>query len=185
MAVIAWEGFPLSISILRANGIERKVVYHPTHKPLADNTLLDKFVTDHCGGIYLKWLNKKSGYDYWLFNPQYLESIRTRDLGRIINPDTDRPNAISSTHGIGKTAYKSIRLTSKADNDQMQTLQYVLVSPEVYIFNPESLTGTVTCAEWKKVFIKSGRFRTNTSKNNTQKLSFTVEFDQNNVQTIV
>ncbi len=185
MSIIAFNGYPHSVSILRDTGIERIVTYHPTKNPTPNMTYLDEFIVEHCDGVYLKWLNKKSGYDYWLFNREFRENIKTSDLGRVVSTDTNRARALSATHSIGKKATKSVTVTTKATKEQMVMLEYVLISPEVYVFNPASYTSSVNCAEFNKVFVRPGNYVVNTNKNNTQKLKFTFDFDDQNVQTII
>ena len=183
---VIFKGFPHSISILRATGIERIVTYHPTHKQVPDLSMVTEFRGDDCqNGVYLKWLNKKSGYDYWLFNPQYTERITTRDRGRVVSTDTNRARAVSSTHNIGKEAKSNITVTTTETQERMNRLKYALVSPEVYMFNPQSVLGTVSCAEWNKVFVRPGTYQVRNTNANTQKLKFTFEFDDHNVQSIV
>jgi|GEM_PF-4565595 len=185
MAVVAFNGYPHSVSILRETGIERIVTYHPTKSPIPNMTYLDEFIEEPCGGIYLKWLNKKSGYDYWLFNPQFEKRIKTSDRGNILNTDTNRARALSATHNIGKTATVSYSLTTKVYQEMATILEYVLISPEVYLFQPDSILGTVSCAEFVKVFVKAGSYAVEKGGQNTVKLKFTIELDPKNVQSII
>lgn len=185
MSIVAFNGYPHSVSILRATGIERIVTYHPTKKPVPDMTYLDEFIDPPCPGIYLKWLNKKSGYDYWLFNPQYETLITTRARGRILSSDTNRAFAKSATHNIGTEATVKMRLTTTVKKDMRTILEYVLISPEVYMFNPQSVLGEVSCAEFVKVFVEPGTYVLEKGRANGVKLRFQMEFDEKNVQSII
>ncbi len=182
---VAWAGYPHSVSILRDTGIERIVTYHPTHQPTPNMTYISEFISDPCQGVYLKWLNKKSGYDYWLFNKEHIKSIAVQDRGRILNIDTNRPRALSATHSIGKEATTKVTVNTRVNRDRMSILKYVLVSPEVYLFNPQSILGSVTCAEFNKVFVDARTFAVDNTKNNSVRLRFTFEFDKHNVQSII
>lgn len=185
MAIKAWKDYPRSVSVLRSTGIERIAAYHPIKQPIPNMTYIDEFITDHCGGVYLKWLNKKAGYDYWLFNPQFEKILKTKDLGNILSVDPNRARALSATHNIGKEATISYRVTTKVSKEMGNILEYVLISPEVYLFQPESLFGSVSCSEFVKVFVRPGSFTIEKGNANNVKLKFTIELDPKNVQTLI
>lgn len=185
MGIVAFNGYPHSVSILRDTGIERVVTYHPTKHPVPDMTYLDEFISEPCPGVYLKWLNKKSGYDYWLFNPQYETLIRTRGRGRILSTDTNRAYAKSATHNIGTEATVKMKLSTTVKKDMRSILEYALISPEVYMFNPQSVLGAVSCAEFVKVFVDPGSYLLEKGRANGVTLRLQLEFDEKNVQSII
>lgn len=185
MGIIAFNGFPHSVSILRSNGIERRATYHPIKQPIPDMAYIDEFISGHCEGVYLKWLNKKSGYDYWLFNPQLLNKFKVSDLGRVQSTDTNRARALSSTLNVGKNITQLFTVTTHIKKGYNDFVEYILASPEVYLFQPDSMLATVSCAEFIRVFIRPGNFIVSTGASNTVKLKITFELDQKNTQTII
>lgn len=180
-----YNGFPKSISILRPTGIERVLLYHPVNQPNPDLSYGHTFVSDNCNGIYLKWLSKKSDYQYMMTYPQFTESLQIKDLGRILNTDTNRARALSATHSIGKSAKVRFKVSARVDKLDKNVQQSILYSPEVYMWQNDAILSGVSCSEFIKVFIQPGTFTVSKGDANGVKLSFTIELDQKNVQTII
>lgn len=180
-----YSGFPKSLSVLRSTGIERVLLYHPVHQSIPDLSYGHTFVSDNCNGLYLKWLAKKSDYQYMMLYPQWEKKLKTKDLGRVLNTDPNRARALSATHNIGKSATVQFKVTTRIPKADENILQSILYSPEVYMWQNDSILSGVSCAEFVKVFIKPGTFTVAKGEANGVKLRFTFELDAKNVQSII
>lgn len=181
-----YNGHPKSISVLKNTGIERVLLYHPINQSIPDLTYGHEFISDDCtGGIYLKWLAKKSDYQYLMTYPKFTEELKTKDSGRILNTDTNRARALSVTHNIGKTAVKSFKATFRIPNADKNIMESILYSPEVYMWQNDSILSGVSCSEFVKVFIRPGRFIISKDGANGVKVKLTLDMDAKNVQSIV
>lgn len=186
-----YVGFPRTVTLIESDGagqmlgLRRKVLYHPVHQPVPDLSYGHVVNNDCQGGLYLKWLAKKSDYQYLMTYPKWEKRIKTKSLGRIQNIDTNRARALSRTHEIGKTATVEFKVSLEVESDNENIASSILYSPEVYLWQEESILSGVTCSEFIKVFIKPGTFTVQKQGTNKQKLRLTIEIDQKNVQTLV
>lgn len=187
MSLPIFKGYPHTTSILRDTGIERLLDYHPTYKTIPDLTYAGKFIENHCGGVYFKWLNRKGGYDYWLFSNVYSLTKTTKSKGNILNNFTDRASAISHTHNIGKESNNSLNLFSRTPLQYMNTIIGIVESPEVYMYTKDCgyEKFNANYCDWVKVSLPNGGFRVYNSKNNTQSLRLRIDLPEIMVQSIV
>lgn len=176
-----WEGYPHSTSVLLPNGINRILDYSGIGDP--DLTYASEFLRG-CSGVYLKWLNPKGGYSYWLFDHVYTEEIKSKSLGQIVNHYDDRRTAMAREHSLGKEGQGAVTIATNATYDYMREVSTITVSPEVYLYTEDRLYATKTSG-WLKVGLKSGTKDVITSKNNSQGLKLTIELPERYTQRLI
>lgn len=174
-------GYPHTTTLLEENGLKR-VLDHDGDQIL-DFQYVPEVITDHCGGVYVKWLGRYGNYMYWLFEGTYEESINVRSLGDIQNLWTDRATATSNTINIGKEARTRLSVSTKAHKKYMRLIKQILSSPEVYIYENDCF-GVEKCT-WTKATIANGNYPVQNSKFNTQDLRITLSLPEMNVQKLI
>jgi len=110
---------------------------------------------DVCDGTYLKWLNNKGGWSYWLFNQIHKEKTTVKTLDTF-NVDFDSIGETYTTELVtGRSATNSRDLTAKRlTNDEMLQIKDILVSPRIEMFNG-SKGDLITASSWQTVMVKS------------------------------
>lgn len=107
-------------------------------------------VHSNCGGddrIYLKWLNKFGGWDYWLFNEHNKVQEANKNIG-VLNNDFENIEDIRSRYvSQGNEVSKTITVKEDyLDTVQFERLSFLLYSPKIYLL----ING-----EFYEVFIKA------------------------------
>lgn len=91
-----------------------------------------------CNNIYLKYLNQKGGYSYWLFE-SYSEKESNDPVGDLVSGD-------NSLLDLGQESKSDLQIYSKIPKEYKQYAFDLIVSPDVYAYQNGS---------WKKIFMKS------------------------------
>jgi hypothetical protein len=126
-----WQGLPISESFLNTN-------YSISEIPLANITEVDYRRGKGCNNVYLKFLNQKGGYSFWLFE-SYAQKETTRNNGNLIGGDG---NLID----LGNDSNSDLQVYSKIPKEYKQYALDFIVSPDVYVWQD---------AIWKKVTTKN------------------------------
>lgn len=92
-----------------------------------------KRVESQCG-IYLKWFNQNGGYSYWLFDKFYKEVIKTKDLTDIQGKWDNLQKLTSTSESLGKTATKTLQLTTKYNTAEKDYLLDLAKSPKTEMY---------------------------------------------------
>jgi hypothetical protein len=126
-----WSGFPAYDYFLAPNYV------------IAEQTLAEAIDIDYrrikgCNNIYLKFLNQKGGYSYWLF-----ESYTEKEAG---NPIGGTVGANNNLLDLGTLSNSDLKVYSKIPRDYKQYAFDLIVSPDVFAYQNGG---------WKKVFLKS------------------------------
>jgi len=133
-------------------------------------------------GVYLKWLNSKGTYSYWLFDSIYKENITPRVIDEFAGYYDNLQNLTSTSHLIGKTAVNTWNLNTKFDNEDADYLKDLVYSPAVWMYSHQVPFQQVqTKFDWIGVKVNDSPFPLNykTSKN---KLAITITLPE--MQTI-
>lgn len=92
-------------------------------------------VRDECDGVYLKWHNQYGGWDYWLFDRNYLDTFKDKALGVIDNDIDNLYPTISPEVSLGKIAQRSMKLFANQVPDyEVERLLGISTSPKVYMY---------------------------------------------------
>lgn len=123
-----WLGFPVFDYYLSPTYVIQK-------QTLADVTNIDYRRIKGCNNIYLKFLNQKGGYSYWVF-----ESYTAKETGQNLGYVTGSTNNIID---LGNENKSSLEVYSKIPKEYRDYALDFVCSPDVYAYQ----NGT-----WKKVF---------------------------------
>lgn len=126
-----WAGYPVNDYFLNPD-------YSVSVLSLADAVNIDYRRVKGCNSRYLKFLNQKGGYSFWLF-----ESFSNKEAGLGTGYLVDSKNNLLD---LGAESNSEISLYSKFPMNYKQYLYDLIVSPDVYIYKD---------AGWEKIFLKS------------------------------
>lgn len=126
-----WSGFPAYDYFILPN-------YVIEQKTLVDITDIDYRRIKGCNNIYLKFLNQKGGYSFWLF-----ESFTEKETG---NPIGSLVGSNNQLLDLGTISSSDLKAYSKIPKDYKQYAFDLIISPDVYAYQNGG---------WKKIFLKS------------------------------
>jgi hypothetical protein len=126
-----WSGFPAYDYFLSSS-------YVIQEQTLAEISNIDYKRVKGCNNVYLKFLNQKGGYSYWLFE-SYTKKETNTPLGYIINGSN---NMID----LGSESNNDLQIYSKIPKEYKQYVLDVIVSPDIYAYRN---------GLWEKIFMKS------------------------------
>ena len=185
-----WQGFPHSTSVLNCNGpefgITRILDYDgKTNQPVTMD-YSDEFITDNCQGVYLKFLNVKGGYSYWLFSHAFIEETKAKSLGAITNHWDVRALAATGAHNLGYRSSDTLALFSRIKNKYVPEMRDIMGSPEVYLYTG-NLKGIITTnyCDWLKVDLENKRMGIRNSKKNSVNFTLDIALPKRYSQTLV
>jgi len=149
-----WSGFPIydyfltSAYVIQEQGLVD-----------LDPALIDYKRIKGCNNIYLKFLNQKGGYSYWLFE-SWTEKEQNNPLGYLIDGSNNMLD-------LGSESKSDLQIYSKIPKEYRQYAFDLIDSLDVYAYQ----NGT-----WKKLFMKSN----NIEKDNIKKVyTVTLNIDLN------
>ena len=108
-----------------------------------------------CGGVYLKWINKKGAYSYWLFNSIYKDKISVRTID-VFNTDFDSIDETYTTELPTKRqpTFTKDLVANSLTLLEMEQMEDILDSPRIEMYNGD-YDDAVTTASWQTVSIRS------------------------------
>lgn len=130
-ALPVWSGFPAYDYFLSSD-------YVIQEQTLAEVSNIDYRRIKGCNNIYLKFLNQKGGYSYWLFE-SYSEKESNNPVGFLVDSKNDLLD-------LGQESKSDLQVYSKIPREYRQYAFDLIISPDVYAYQ----NGT-----WKKIFLKS------------------------------
>ena len=85
-------------------------------------------------GVYIKWLNDRGGYSYWLFKSTNTQRNYT-DLGSLIDDNNNLEDTVSPVISLGKASRDSVNVTDELLREEQKNLISTMIdSPKVYLF---------------------------------------------------
>lgn len=126
-----WSGFPVYDYFLSS-------LYVIEQQTLAEVSDIDYRRMKGCNNIYLKFLNQKGGYSYWLF-----ESFTEKEAG---NPLGATVGANNNLLDLGTISSSDLKVYSKIPKQYKQYAFDLVVSPDIYAYQNGG---------WKKIFLKA------------------------------
>jgi len=107
-------------------------------------------IVERCG-VFLKWHNQYGGWNYWLFDNNYLSDTKESLIGSIANDFSNLPDTVSPEVSMGKSTSKSMQLfANNVEMDQVEMLLGIIESPKVLFYLGEKDSGS---NEWVEVAI--------------------------------
>lgn len=135
-------------------------------------------------GVYLKWLNKYGGYNYWLFENTYSIDRSTKYTGELDRDFANLEQMYGRTSQIGKESQDSMKIIAEMLNDdERRIVEGILDSPKIYLFTgkPFSRNGN---RNWIEVSLKTTNARIKNSKQPLTSFSLDIELPQRFTQTL-
>lgn len=126
-----WSGFPISDYFLSSD-------YLIQEQLLADVSNIDYRRIKGCNNIYIKFLNQKGGYSFWLFE-SYTEKEQNTNLGYLVNSKNN--NLLD----LGNESKSDLQIYSKIPKEYRDYAKDIIVSSDVYAYQNGA---------WKKIFMK-------------------------------
>lgn len=117
-----WEGYPLAKYYVDGAGVVRFV-------NILEIDEVEPRVTIGCNPLYLRWLNTKGGYSFWLFERWTL----TKKTGK-----PTEIGARPTTYNLGNEPSWSLEVSTKCERRYYKTMRSLAQSPEVSAYD---LTG--------------------------------------------
>lgn len=148
-----WSGFPIYDYFLSSGYVIQQLT-------LAEVADIDYKRIKGCNNIYLKFLNQKGGYSYWLFE-SYSEKETNTPIGSLIS-------ANNNLLDLGQESKSDLQIYSKVPKEYRQYAFDLIVSPDVYAYQNGG---------WKKLFMKSNNIeRDNIKKVYTVTLGIDLQY---------
>jgi hypothetical protein len=129
--------------------------YTITEKTLVEIIDIDYRRIKGNNNIYLKFLNQKGGYSYWLFE-SYGEKETNTPLGYLVNTSNNLLD-------LGNESKSDLQIYSKIPKEYRNFPKDLIVSSDIYAYQNSA---------WKKIFLKSN----NIEFDNIKKV-YTVNFN--------
>jgi len=120
-----WDDYPAE----RYYTSESFNIYFETINSVKQNQK-ERMPNDCCNPIYVKFLNALGGYSYWLLRGQ-TTNFKTQNVG-YYNSD------YRNTADYGNTLETTIQLHSKVPERYINIIRELIVSPEIYFYQPEN-----------------------------------------------
>lgn len=130
---------------------------------------------DICGGTYLKWFNRSSGWSYWLFDRVFKENTKTKILDSFNVDFESIENTFTTELNTGITSDKTRDLVYKGLNapERLQ-LNDLFSSRRVEMYNGVQ-NGELS--NWQTVSLKNGTFELNNTKRNISNIKLKIEIN--------
>lgn len=133
-------------------------------------------------GVYLKWLNSKGSYSYWLFDSIYKDNLIPKTIDELAGSYDNLQNLNSTSFILGKTARRTLQLNTVFDKTESEYLKDLAVAPAVWMYAHQVPFQQVQDRyDWIGVILNDGQFPVE-NKTNKNKYSPTITLP--NVNTI-
>lgn len=123
-----WSGFPVYDYFLSSTYVIQK-------QNLIDVTNIDYKRIKGCNNIYIKFLNQKGGYSYWLFE-SFTEKEQNQNLGYVVNGN-------NTLIDLGNDSKSDLQFYSKIPKEYKDYARDIIISPDIYAYQDGG---------WKKIF---------------------------------
>ncbi len=131
-----------------------------------------------CGGIYLKWINKKGSRSYWLFNSIYKDKISVRTID-VFNTDFDSIDETYTTELPTKRqpTFTKDLVANSLTLLEMEQMKDILDSPRIEMYNGD-YDDAVTAASWQTVSIRSASQIVKNTKHNLTNFKIKIKVNE-------
>ena len=173
LKIPTWNGYPSAKYYLNNNG---EIIYTTILTP--SETEQRKINT--CNPVFLRFLNTKGGYSFWLFDEWELSKItKATDIIKRRGNDLD----------LGLEASHELSLSSRVEQRYTPTLRALLQSQEVSIYNIQNIIKEDNPTfqqsfEWSRIYNDGGSMKWN-SFDSVNEFSFKFNLNFKNNPTLV
>lgn len=144
------------------------------------------YTANPCKGAYLKWLNDKGHYSYWLFPQVQVFEREGREIDR--KPRSPFSQYLSSNEDtFGFDVTETVEVRDIIYKQYWATLKSLIGSPEIYMLKTSWQTGNETEAkpnDWIKIIQDKPKFERN-QRNNTAEFEMTFELPKVYTQKLI
>lgn len=132
--------------------------------------------------IYLKWINRFGGWNYWLFR-KGRKIIDPKAIGELNNDFNDVEDTISQTISMGFTSQSSIFIQEDVHDDYIKMFTDLAESAKVYLFKgkPNQVS---TPKDWIEVTLKDRAIKIQDAKRDFNNISFEIELPKRATRTL-
>ena len=153
--ILIWGGLPVSKYYIDEN----KKISITNFIPEIE---IQQIKTVGCDPFYVRFLNSKGGYSFWLF-PVWEKEKKTKSAGFI---ERQRP---LNSFSLGFESTHTVKAESKIRREHFEIAESLITSQEIHVYDRYGNT-------WAKIEIKDGGFSRNTYEDITD---FNVSFNAN------
>lgn len=161
-----------------------------TLKLLREGDTLDKaqFITvekkDNCSGVYLKWLNARGGYSYWLFENTYSIDRSAKALGELNRDFENLPDSFGRSTQTGRQVQDTLKIVAELlTPPQRDLVQNLLESPKVYLFTGRPYSRS-SYRDWVEVSVKTTSARIRNARETLTNFTFDIELPERFTQVL-
>lgn len=118
------------------------------------------YVNDVCKGVYIKWLNDRGYYSYWLFPPIEEEVSEGEEID-LIPRNPFSPYKSSNRDTLGMEVEELVTIRDKVPREYWSTIATLIGSPEVYMLRPDwelGIDDVATPNDWIKMTMDKPKF---------------------------
>lgn len=135
-------------------------------------------------GVYFKWLNKYSGYSYWLFEDTAAIDRSTKQIGELDRDYSNLEDTFTRAIQIGKESQDTIKvITDLLTEDDARIVEGIIDSPKIYMFTGQPYSRN-DYRDWIEVSLKTTNVRVKNFKDKTNIMAFDFELPQRYTQTL-
>ena len=157
--------------ILVANSTLNKLEFYDNNTFKANIYL--KKEESRCG-VYLKWLNSKGSYSYWLFDNGYKGSINTKIMDEVGGKYDNLQSLTSTSYITGKNATQTLALSTSFEGIYRDYLTDLMSSPAVWMYQYDEPFHQQEVGDFLGVVVSAGNFQNIDKKLNKGKLNLTI-----------
>lgn len=118
-----WTGYPYAKYYLNSSGI----TYYTDILQVSE---IEQRKVATCNPVYLRFLNSKGGYSFWLFEDwELLKNSKTTSVIERRTSDLD----------LGLETSHELNISTRVEERYLSTLRALLQSPDVYIYNIQNI----------------------------------------------
>lgn len=135
--VPVWSGYPVDATYFNTDG----KLYHYSLNNIP-STIIDNRRVKGCSSVYMRFLNQRGGYSYWLFETGEETETNTPLGGFIKFGYLNRPSALPSGNvpktgvvDLGNEVDTKFAAIGKVPKQYIDLIRDLIVSPEVYYLN--------------------------------------------------
>jgi len=168
-----WSGYPSAKYYFNENGFS-------IFTEILNNSETEKRRVLSSNPVFLRYLNTKGGYSFWLFDEWKINKSSKEGIiieRRVQNLD------------LGLSSEGSISLSTKADTRYINTLNALLSSSEIYIYNIQDVLieenpQFIQSKIWTRVYNKGGKMKWN-NFDSVHEFDFNLDFNFKNSSTLI
>jgi len=148
-----------------------------------NSTFIDLWKIESGCGVYLKFLNKSGGFNYWLFNEQHERKLSSKSIGSINNDFYNIENTYSPEISLGRTSNEVLTIGVDSLNaDDINVLSQIASSPKIYLFTGQRFSRS-SFNDWIEIELENKEIVLRDFKGHVPNITLTIKLpEQQNVR---